>query len=203
MSTKLEKIKIYLSEDRLNQYCSVANHNFKKALYLYQQDIKYCRKMYTALNLFEVILRNAINIQLTNDFGEDWFNNKKINFNSRQLELIKKVKFAIIEENKQPTNSNIITKLTFGFWCNLFNPQHDKILWRTSLCKIFNNIDKLPKRGLIRKYLESLRGVRNRVSHCESIIKYPIEKYYNNLLGILNWIDKDVAYWVKKEVKFK
>jgi hypothetical protein len=73
MSTKLEKIKIYLSEDRLNQYCSVANYNFKKALYLYQQDIKYCRKMYTALNLFEVILRNAIITQFTKYFNFSCF----------------------------------------------------------------------------------------------------------------------------------
>jgi len=202
MTRKLEKLKLYLSEDRLNRYYKLANCNFKKAVVLYQKDLEYCQKMYKALNLFEIILRNAINTQFIQDFEEIWFSNKKINFSSRQLEVINKVKLKLMENDRSIINSNMVTRMTFGFWCNLFNPIHDKFLWRPSLYKIFKNVKKSPKRSVARRYLESLREIRNRISHCECIIHYPVKKYYNNLIEFLDWIDGDVAEWVKNEVNF-
>jgi len=203
MIKKLEKLKIYLSEDRLKRYYELANCNLKKAILLYQKDLKYCQKLYIALNLFEIILRNAINTQLTDDLKINWLFDKKLNFSPIQLEVINEAKFKIIKEKKKINNSNMITKLTFGFWCSLFDGRHDKILWRVSLYKIFKNAEKISlKRSKIRDYLQKLRRMRNRISHCECIIQYPVEKYYNNLIEFLDWIDGDIAEWVKNEVNF-
>lgn len=203
MGIKSKKLKIYLSEDRINKYIKLANKDIKKAIFLYRENKKYCQKFYIALYFFEIVLRNAVNNQLITDFELNWYDCEKINFTKKQSQIISKSKNDIRRDNKKINNSNVITGLTFGFWCHLFNSEYDKVLWRTSLYKIFRNLEIAPKRSNVRERLQKFKKIRNRIAHCECIIQLPVKKYYNNLIEFLDWIDEDMAKWVKKEVNFK
>jgi hypothetical protein len=57
-------------------------------------------------------------------------------------------------------------------------------------------------RAKIRERLEILRKLRNRISHCECIIYFPLEKYYCQFIEIVSWINSDIAKWFDEEINF-
>ncbi len=198
--TLLEK---YLSKSRLKKYAQIAqNDDFEKALEIYRLNIKYSEKFYSALIQFEVILRNAINEQFRNSFGDAWHQGEKISFVPRQKGLISALKLDLKTNSKLINSCNIVSNLTFGFWVNLFNPEYDKTLWRQSLAMMFNNKGKIPKRGIIRNRLKNFHMLRNRISHCEPIVQFPLLRYYRELIELVGWINNDLALWMDEEIDF-
>ncbi len=60
----------YLSKSRLRKYAEISqSSDLEKLLEIYRLNTKFSEKFYSALIQFEVILRNAINEQLTFDIG--------------------------------------------------------------------------------------------------------------------------------------
>ena len=65
------------SPARLNKYLISCNGNTNKALTLYRHNVKLCQKFYCVLNIFEVVLRNAINEHYKSYFDDpDWIRNQ-------------------------------------------------------------------------------------------------------------------------------
>ena len=61
------------SAARLKKYLTACGGDTAKALILYRQNVKLCQKFYGMLNIFEVILRNAINEHYKAYFNDsDW-----------------------------------------------------------------------------------------------------------------------------------
>lgn len=58
---KYEEYESAWSPARLNRYLIACSGNKAKALQLYRLNIRLCQKLYGLLNVFEVVLRNAIN----------------------------------------------------------------------------------------------------------------------------------------------
>ena len=59
------------SQARLNRYLKACGGNTSKALTLYRHNVKLCQKFYGILNIFEVVLRNAINNHYKTVFNDD------------------------------------------------------------------------------------------------------------------------------------
>ena len=65
------------SQARLNKYYNACSGNTTKALTLYRYNIKLCQKFYGILNIFEIVLRNAINDHYKSVFSDsDWIKNQ-------------------------------------------------------------------------------------------------------------------------------
>jgi hypothetical protein len=197
----------YLSKSRLGKYAEISKSNdLEKILEIYRLNIKYSEKFYSALIQFEVILRNAINAQVTKDFGLNWFVNENLNLTEKHKNIIYKVILDLENNSKEVNSCNIISNLTLGFWLNLFNRDYDKNddrnLWMKSLNKIFVNTSHKPRRSAIRERLEKFRNLRNRISHCEPIVQFPLDKYYYQLIEFVSWIDQDLSSWLEKEIEF-
>ena len=61
------------SAARLNKYKNACGGDTNKALTLYRHNVKLCQKFYGVLNIFEIILRNAINQHYAAHFNDaDW-----------------------------------------------------------------------------------------------------------------------------------
>lgn len=61
------------SPARLNKYLTACGGDTMAALTLYRHNIKLCQKCYGILNIFEVVLRNAINEHYKAYFADpDW-----------------------------------------------------------------------------------------------------------------------------------
>ena len=65
------------SPARLNKYLVACGGNTAKALTLYRHNVKLCQKFYGILNIFEVVLRNAINAHYQSVFNDtEWVENQ-------------------------------------------------------------------------------------------------------------------------------
>lgn len=61
------------SSARLNKYLKACDGDTVAALTLYRHNIKLCQKCYGILNIFEIVLRNAINEHYKTVFNDlDW-----------------------------------------------------------------------------------------------------------------------------------
>lgn len=68
--------KLY-SVPRMRKYLIACAGNKQKAMQLYRYNIRLCQRFYGVLNLFEVMLRNAINVHYTAYYSDpDWIVNQ-------------------------------------------------------------------------------------------------------------------------------
>ena len=193
-------IKLF-SIEKINTYKKLCNNNSKKALTLYDWNVKLSESLYTPLNYFEIILRNACNEELTKEFGKLWYLNSKIMLGSNPKkggyanEKISKSYKKLTgngKKYKKGTNilsikqCDIISNLELGFWINLFVYNYFNQLWNPCLKYIFTPYN----RKELWKALDEIRYLRNRIFHHENIIKQEIdlEKIYNNILEIIEII---------------
>ncbi|WP_339738428.1 hypothetical protein [uncultured Sunxiuqinia sp.] len=72
------KIKTYLSARRLLRYEQACHYDTQKVLKLYQANLRLTQSFYPLLLLFEVVLRNALNEELTTHFNDpEWLKSGK------------------------------------------------------------------------------------------------------------------------------
>lgn len=188
----IEKI---VSKDRLSSYLSLSNGDKKKAIDLYIENIRVSEELYGLISEFEVVFRNSLNKQLSSQYGEEWYDSPKLKFLDIHLTAIKRVKEDLEKDRKPKTNPNIISNLNLGYWVYLFNPFYDTTLWRGCLFKVFANKKSL-NRSRVRLELDKIKKLRNRVAHCECILKYPYKQLSRDIIELLNWINADYAKWV-------
>lgn len=89
------------SPARLNKYLVACGGNTAKALTLYRHNVKLCQKFYGILNIFEVVLRNAINAHYQNIFNDsEWVENQMRIFPNRAAGLGQRAVFNKLQEIK-------------------------------------------------------------------------------------------------------
>ena len=54
-------IQILFSMPRMRKYLNACNNDKRQTMQLYRYNLRLCQRFYGTLNLFEVMLRNAIN----------------------------------------------------------------------------------------------------------------------------------------------
>ncbi len=193
-------LEYFFSKSRIEKYQQYSGD--KNFIELYQLNIIWSEKFFTLLSQFEVILRNAISQKLIVDFGENWFNCQSLIFAAKQQQAIDEVTKRLLEKSKNLNPCNVTSNLSFGFWISLFSPNYDKTLWRTSLYNIFSNSSTKLSRSKLRERLQKFLTLRNRISHCECIIHFPLVKYSQQLVETTSWINPEIANWFNKFVEF-
>lgn len=184
------------SQERMSTYLTLANGDEQKAYELYLENIEISKRIYALINEFEVRLRNEINRNLCKYIGQNWYDRLPLIDSHEQA--VTRTTHSLKAQGGQVTNPNIISALNFGFWVRMFNKDYDRILWRTTLYKIFPN--KRISRSNIRGKLEHIRKTRNRIAHCECIIKRDHEAIYNDIIELASWIDYDFAKWLQDAI---
>lgn len=224
MSLDLDNIRRYISDARLQNYLDVCQNNYPKALKLYQANMRLSQSFYSLLSLVEVILRNALNNELTRYFGdEDWLLNQLNGFmTDKALVYIDRagkrkenffLKLSVEKSIKNltapVTQGKIIADLNFGFWTALFNKTHSRIL-KGEPMRIFVKLPSGFNRSTVCEILDKLRDFRNRVYHNEPIIfkmkndgtvefnLNKAESIYGYIKDIFSWFDLDFKLWTKR-----
>jgi len=185
MSLDYKKIQKYISVQRLQNYELVCHGNIRRALKLYQTNLRLSQAFYPLLSLFEVVLRNALNEELTSHISDpEWLRNQVKGFmvdpsltfidpvsgKPKHNHYLKNCVTNSVKKLIPPvTQGKIIADLTFGFWTALFDPTHYKILTGRPI-KIFNSLPPGTNRNTIHKKLIRIRDFRNRVYHNEPVI---------------------------------
>ena len=169
---KYSEYEIAFSPARLNKYLVACNGNKSKALTLYRHNVKLCQKFYGILNVFEIILRNAINRHYIEYFDDnDWIKNQCAKGgmleNAPQKGEIKRT-ISLLERQNKYSNYRLVSSVTFGFWTYLFN----RIPFRVggmNLLQIFPNRTRGLGQRLIYNELQEIKSFRNRIAHHEAI----------------------------------
>ncbi|MBK7761975.1 MAG: hypothetical protein IPI46_01210 [Bacteroidetes bacterium] len=199
---QLENLERLLSAKRLDTYYRLFNGEKNDAIEYYQLNIKISEALYPLLANLEIVLRNSIHQSFTKRFGtENWFETLEYQ------DLIDQIKIAnskIIKNRQVPNCDKIVAELTFGFWTSLFNKQYARLLWRPLMFSFKELDDKNKHRDKIAYSLNQVRKFRNRVFHYEPICNdlSALKINYNNMIDVLNWLDKDLVTWTLSNQDF-
>ena len=196
------------SQARLKKYVDAFSGNLSKALRLYRYNIRLSEKFYCALNVFEVVLRNAINDHYKNYFADnDWIKNQitaggMLEHSPHKTEISQNIQ-SLINKNSY-TQDKIVASATFGFWVYCFT----KIPFRRggqSLLTIFPHKTHGLGQRVVYNELMKVKSFRNRIAHHEQIcfdasgnINLALAKevygLINNYLAFLGYVPKQVFY---------
>lgn len=207
------------------RYEEACNNDQKKVLKVYQANLKLSQAFYPLLSLFEVVLRNALNDELTKHFSDpEWLKNQVNHFMSDSLltyydyrlkrnktnDFLKKsVNKILMRSPANISQGKIIADINLGFWTELFELTHYKILQGTPI-KIFRKLPPSVNRKVINQKLERIKSFRNRVYHNEPIIfdvdskgksifcLKAAETVYTDLVDIFSWLGIDFHTWTRK-----
>lgn len=164
--------ELAFSVARLTKYKAACNGDNFRALTLYRHNIKLCQKFYGVLNVFEIILRNAIDRHYRMHFNDnDWISSQLKDggmlANYPRKAEIQKTILALVRQGKY-THDRLVSSVTFGFWTYLFT----KIPFRVggqSLLQIFPNKTVGLGQKAIYKELIQIKDFRNKIAHHEAI----------------------------------
>jgi len=203
----------FFSQERLKAYQNLAGGNLKELISI---DIELGSKIYPALYLLEISLRNKIDDVLSQYFSDNnWLINNRIEEipqsrvgNRNKGNDIKyvsvKIKDTCSEINRQKkeiSQGTIIAMLNFGIWTSFFEPG---LYGALDGCVITCFKDrKGAQRKEIAARLKAARKLRNRIFHYEPIIisskyrgKVTLQELDNHLSSIeilLGWLHPDLV----------
>ena len=161
--------KLY-SAARMGKYVRACVGDKRKTMQLYRYNLRLCQRFYGPLNLFEVMLRNAINAHYAVHFADpDWIVNqadsgKLLSYNQIEIRQTE----AGYRRRGIYNNDKMVASLTMGFWTKLFSKKRYKRGGKT-LLRIFPNKQKGKNQSDVYRDLTHIREFRNRIAHHEPV----------------------------------
>lgn len=204
----------HLSPQRLQRYVIACSGDKAKALLLYKANLKVAQAFHPLLGLFEVVLRNQINLVLSAYFSDnDWVINQRIGFMSdpslsrSRFYLKTEADNAINRLSRKRvriTSGRVIADLHFGFWTALFETYHYSLL-RGRPIQIFTKLPSRRGRKEVFEALTLIREFRNRINHNEPICFRgnatdfgETINTYKALHRMFRWIDVRLIDWMRE-----
>ena len=198
----------------MRKYLNACAGNKGKTMQLYRYNLRLCQRFYGALNLFEVMLRNAINEHYAGYYSDpDWIVNqagtgKLLEYNKDEIRQTE----AGYRRRGIYNNDKMVASLTMGFWTKLFSKKRYKRGGKT-LLQIFPNKMKGKNQADIYKDLTHIREFRNRIAHHEpicfdgngNISTAFARRHYLLICEYISYMGQqpdDVISWAEKPDKF-
>jgi hypothetical protein len=169
-------------------YLLAADGDQRKALALYEWNIRASGALYEALALVEVVLRNTIHDQMTSWHSREGRPRTWLDDPARLLEQRAKDDIATARRRAErwrsvagvptPTRPNppsgaVVAELSFGFWRYLLASRYEHSLWLHAMRSGFPGVRD---RRAIEAPVRRLHEVRNRIAHLEPVLKRDLSK---------------------------
>ncbi len=214
---KFQDFRLLFSEARVNRYLLATANSTSKALKLYKSNLKTSQAFHPLLGILEVILRNRLNDILTLHFkNPDWILNERTGFmsdpslrfkhkqtgkqktNDFLKKEVTKAEKRLLKIQTPVTSGKIIAEQTFGFWTDLFEVHHYRLL-RGKPIQIFSSLPAGHGRKEVNNELNRVRRFRNRINHNEPICFNgshldfsETSEVYKSLINLLIWINPEI-----------
>lgn len=215
LDPRTHAIVVSLSPPRLGSYLAATGNNVKGALRLYRWNIDMSGAVYEALHVVEVVLRNALDAQIS-----QW-NATQINVATGTVHstdwlmdpshLLRRLAGRDIDNaadharkalktgnrrGRSPRHPDVLAQLSFGTWRFLL-PDNDPgrlLLWTDALHRAFPHLTITPSQLVAQ--VAGLHRLRNRVAHLEPLLQPDLlEEEFKAMLGVLSAIDPVMATW--------
>jgi hypothetical protein len=221
-SMKFQKIRLYLSSQRIDRYLIATGNRKTRAVRLYKANLKIAQSFHPLLGALEVTLRNQVNTILATYFSDpDWITNQKTGFMSAPSlthidrrtgrRVINDFLKSSVEKSERrfsrlkvpATSGKIIADQSLGFWTDLFEVHRYRLLLGRPI-QVFSKLPSGHGRKEVCERLNKIRQFRNRINHDEPIcfngssIDFTyVNKVYEAIVDILTWIDPELIKWIK------
>lgn len=218
---KFRDFRQYFSASRVNRYLLATGNSTTKAVRLYKANLKTAQAFHPLLGVLEVVLRNRLNDVLSSHFTDpDWIINQKTGFMShpslrfthKRTGLPKTNDYLKSEVNKAErrllktrtpiTSGKIIAEQTFGFWTDLFEVHHYRLL-KGKPIQIFRSLPAGHGRKEVNDELDKVRRFRNRINHNEPIcfkgnnIDFTETlEVHQSIINLLIWMDPEIVKFI-------
>lgn len=195
-----------LSQERLEVYGSDGAASATVAA-RYLLNMALCESLYSPLQLCEVALRNSIHRELTSFTGtEAWYDSAELLMTQWAIEEVARVKTKIARTKKPIVPGRVIAELQFGFWTSIFEAHYEEEarFLPKGIKGVFRHMPKqLHNRHRIKRRLEQIRNLRNRVFHHERIIHWTdLEQQHEGILEVIGWISPELSEMAKTLDRF-
>lgn len=207
-----------ISHQRFAPYLAECSGHEKRALDLYWWNVRMSREIYSALHVFEVFLRNALDQQLRvwneqtpDKDAVDGRRSSEWLLDPNDL-IFRKVgdkietacshaKNAIgrkEDDLRMPTHDEVLSQTSFGLWALMMPTRQDagkQKLWDEALKYAFPGAKTLSAEREIVGAIRNAHFLRNRVAHLEPIFKLDAKESIKSMNHVLNAIDSKQATW--------
>lgn len=206
---------------------AATNGNQRAAVDLYRWNVELSGAVYEALHVVEVVLRNAVDRQLSawnstqtspstgRPHSSEWLRDP-----SRLLRrLVREKDLRLAQERarrtiggRPPTHGDIIAQMSFGTWRYLM-PDRDpgrQLLWREALHKAFPYLTNHPPHSIAQHRhrsspqeelvgsIDGLYRLRNRVAHLEPLLRLGrMKDQLNNIRFVSGAINPEIRDWLE------
>lgn len=189
--SELAEFSRVLSPGRVSGYRWAVGGDARTAIQLHAWNTKISGAFYGPLQTVELALRNIVHQHLSLSHGSKWLQSRQV-LNRNELIRVEEARAHLTRKRRRPTPDRLVAELNFGFWVALFAKRYDA-LWHTDLHRGFT---PTPTRRALRRELEELRNLRNRIAHHESIHHLPLAERHDGILWVLGMISPVAADWV-------
>jgi hypothetical protein len=206
-----------ISLERLQPYLFKARNDRWTAIQFYVKNTEVSEALYGVLQGLEVLLRNAIHSSLMKHFGvEQWY--FQLPLRDAELADIAEAEDQVstvrstwlrqrsgdfmpqgFDPNFVVRPGRVVAELSFGFWVKLFANAYEARLW-SHLQPLFPSH---LTRSQIHERLMSIKTLRNRIAHHETLIKRDQQKDYAELIETIGWISPTTRDWVEHTNRFQ
>ena len=164
----------------------------------YLLNLALCESLYSPLQLCEVALRNSLHRHLTSlCHREDWFEaSSQFPMTSWAIDEVTKAKDKITRAQKAVTAGRVVAELQLGFWTSLFEAHYEQrtrfLPW--GIKPVFPHLPKSGhNRKALKRKLEEIRVLRNRVFHHERIVHWTdLEAKHAAILEVIGWVSPEL-----------
>lgn len=186
----MERNVSWVSTARFEPFLRACDRDEELAWQLYEWNAKVASALSECFHHTEVLLRNAMMDQLktTHPLAYPW------------QRVSEKVAEAA-DRRRHPTTKvaspdTVISELMLGFWVNLLDkgPENDE-LWRHCLYRAFPGSPG--KRESVHRAVSSMRNLRNRCAHQDSLLEFDPGIELKKLLSLVEWIDPNARTWIE------
>jgi hypothetical protein len=161
-SINLVAVRQRLSLDRFARY-EAASGGLAGGLRLYEWNMEASAAFYSLLHGVEVVLRNALDEQMTRRHDAlrlpgGWFDDPLGVLGPRLHDRIAEASRRIVEQRRPVTASRLVSELSFGFWRFMLSAHYEHTLWIPVLRHAFPHLASR-RRADVAKPVE-------RLNHC-------------------------------------
>ncbi|WP_074995092.1 hypothetical protein [Streptomyces prasinopilosus] len=184
-----------ISAERFQPFLDECGGDPLVALRLYCWDGEASRAFLGALRDFEVAMRNSLHARLSGRYGRaDWWDSPRVQLTVKGAQQVSSAKLSLRQElGAGVAPGDMVAKLTLGFWVGLTGrgQNYEMQFWNPALRHAFRGYRG--RRGALQQQLDHMRRFRNRIGHHERICHRHLEKDFESLLRLMEYVSPEKA----------
>ncbi|MFD2643216.1 Abi family protein [Pseudomonas japonica] len=194
----IDALERQLSTRRFATYVKAAGFRTDLAFELYLYNARLAKAFLFPLHVMEIVLRNAIDEVFSGKFGTDWHVDARLRqllTPESQATLSKAVSRATRVAGTA-SKDDVVSRLTFDFWSNLFRPHYDRPIWQTAMKQLLPNASTMT-RARFKPLVMGINQLRNRIAHHEPIFALDVSNQYRDILTAVGYRSAVACHWLQ------